>query len=222
MMHGSLPHKLRVLRARQGQTLIGAAKMLGIGRETLADLEKGLRQPTMPTLHKIAQGYGVDVEELLEEPVLAGKAEAPPETGQAPLEDDEQAATSRFLTLDADLLRTICESMAAHYENLAGRDVPPSRALGWWDVAPYDAAFVLAVVDVVLEGVQDGSIIDDENELIGLLRAAYRLAHFADALWSKSVEALGEEIERASVEMRFWQATERVELTEEQKEAIVS
>jgi len=112
--------------------------------------------------------------------------------------------------------------MAAHYENLAGRDVPPSRALGWWDVAPYDAGFVLAVVDVLLEGVKDGSIIDDENEIIPLLRAAYRLAHFADALWSKSVGALGEEIERASVEMRFWQATEHVELTEEQKESIVS
>jgi transcriptional regulator with XRE-family HTH domain len=77
MMHESLPAKLRVLRARQGLTLIEAAEKLGIGRDTLSDLERGRRHPVMPTLAKIAEGYGVPVEELLEEPVGAGKAEAP-------------------------------------------------------------------------------------------------------------------------------------------------
>jgi transcriptional regulator with XRE-family HTH domain len=81
MMHESLPAKLRVLRARQGLTLIEAAEKLGIGRDTLSDLERGRRHPVMPTLAKIAEGYGVPVEELLEEPVGAGKAEAP-ESGQ--------------------------------------------------------------------------------------------------------------------------------------------
>jgi transcriptional regulator with XRE-family HTH domain len=80
-MHGSLPAKLRVLRARQGLTLIEAAEKIGIGRDTLSDLERGNRHPVMPTLAKIAQGYGVPVEELLEEPALAGKAEAPTEAG---------------------------------------------------------------------------------------------------------------------------------------------
>src|SRR5215210_5121917 len=79
MMHGSLPAKLQVLRARQGLTLIEAAEKIGIGRDTLSDLERGNRHPVMPTLAKIAQGYGVPVEELLEEPQvsLAGKAKAP-------------------------------------------------------------------------------------------------------------------------------------------------
>ena len=67
MMHGSLPAKLQVLRARQGLTLIEAAEKIGIGRDTLSDLERGNRHPVMPTLAKIAQGYGVPVEELLED-----------------------------------------------------------------------------------------------------------------------------------------------------------
>src|SRR5215213_6112903 len=76
MMHGSLPAKLQVLRARQGLTLIEAAEKLGIGRDTLSDLERGNRHPVMPTLAKIAKGYGVPVEDLLGEPVVLGKAEA--------------------------------------------------------------------------------------------------------------------------------------------------
>jgi transcriptional regulator with XRE-family HTH domain len=78
MMHGSLPSRLRVLRARQGLTLIEAAEQLGIGRDTLSELERGNRHPVMPTLAKIARGYGVPVEELLGEPVLAGEREDGP------------------------------------------------------------------------------------------------------------------------------------------------
>ena len=92
MMHGSLPAKLQILRARQGLTLIEAAEKIGIGRDTLSDLERGNRHPVMPTLAKIAHGYGVPVEDLLEEPVLAGKAKAPdtgpPQASQEELTDD--------------------------------------------------------------------------------------------------------------------------------------
>src|SRR5215212_3821236 len=85
-MHGSLPAKLRVLRAREGLYLTDAAKKIGIGRDTLAALERGERRPAVPTLRKIADAYGVPVEELLEdqEPALAGKAKAP-DRGPAPL-----------------------------------------------------------------------------------------------------------------------------------------
>jgi transcriptional regulator with XRE-family HTH domain len=71
MMHGSLPAKLRVLRARQGLTLLEAAEKTGVGRDTLSSLEKGNQRPVMPTLAKLAQGYGVDVEEILETEELA-------------------------------------------------------------------------------------------------------------------------------------------------------
>jgi transcriptional regulator with XRE-family HTH domain len=91
MTHESLPAILRVLRARQGLTLIEAARKIGIGRDTLSDLERGNRHPVMPTLAKIAQGYGVPVEELLEEPTLTGpKAPAPSASGQ-PSEAGEEA-----------------------------------------------------------------------------------------------------------------------------------
>src|SRR5918993_2425307 len=72
MMQGSLAEKLRVLRARVGLSLTEAATRAGVTRDTLSDLEHGKRHPYMPTLSKIAKGYGVPVEELLEEPVLAG------------------------------------------------------------------------------------------------------------------------------------------------------
>jgi transcriptional regulator with XRE-family HTH domain len=66
-------------------TLIEAAEQTGVGRDTLSDLERGRRHPVLPTLAKIAQGYGVPVEDLLEEPVAAGKTVAPPSSEQPPL-----------------------------------------------------------------------------------------------------------------------------------------
>jgi transcriptional regulator with XRE-family HTH domain len=86
MMQGSLAERLRVLRARQGLSLTEASKRAGITRDTLSDLERSKRQAYMPTLAKIADGYGVPVEDLLEEPALAGKDEAPQEAGQLDLE----------------------------------------------------------------------------------------------------------------------------------------
>ncbi len=81
MMQGSLATKLRVMRAERGLTLRQEAPLLGVRPGTLSELERSARHPHDLTLAKIAKGYGVPVEELLEEPVLAGKAEAP-EAGQ--------------------------------------------------------------------------------------------------------------------------------------------
>ncbi len=77
MEQGSLAEKLRVLRARRGLSLLAASKQLGIDRHTLRRVELGVQEPQYPTLAKIAEGYGVPVEKLLEEPVFAGKGEAP-------------------------------------------------------------------------------------------------------------------------------------------------
>jgi transcriptional regulator with XRE-family HTH domain len=81
MMQGSLAMRLRVLRAERGLSLTEAAERAGIQRQTLALLERGERHPHDPTLAKIAQGYGVPVEDLLEEPVPL--AETPKEAGPA-------------------------------------------------------------------------------------------------------------------------------------------
>src|SRR5215212_2520097 len=79
MVQGSLAHRLRVLRAERGLTLREAASLTSVAKETISDIERGLRHPHDPTLAKIAKGYGVPVGDLLEEPVAAGKADAPPE-----------------------------------------------------------------------------------------------------------------------------------------------
>src|SRR5215211_4654687 len=74
-MDESLALKLRVLRAERGWTLNQAAERAGVQPETISDAEHGKRRPYTPTLTKIAKGYGVPVEELLEEPVLVGKVD---------------------------------------------------------------------------------------------------------------------------------------------------
>jgi transcriptional regulator with XRE-family HTH domain len=86
-MQGSLAHKLRVLRAERGLTLREAASLTGVAKETISDIERGLRHPHDPTLAKIAQGYGVPVGDLLGEPVPAGKAPAPQHEAGRPEEE---------------------------------------------------------------------------------------------------------------------------------------
>src|SRR5215210_5616804 len=81
MMQGSLAMRLRVLRAERGLSLTEAAERAGIQRQTLALLERGERHPHDP---KIAKGYGVPVDELLEEPVPLAEVS---ETGQTEAEE---------------------------------------------------------------------------------------------------------------------------------------
>jgi len=90
MMQRSLAERLRILRAREGLTLTEASERIGITRHTLSSLERGGQEPHYPTLAKIAKGYGVPVEELLQEPVPL--AEASQETGR--LEEERLEADS--------------------------------------------------------------------------------------------------------------------------------
>ena len=70
-MQGTLARKLRVLRAERGLTLREAEQLTGVDKDTLSKIERGLRHPYDVTLSKLAKGYGVPVEDLLEEPALA-------------------------------------------------------------------------------------------------------------------------------------------------------
>jgi len=98
MMQTSLALKLRVLRHRRGWTLTEAAAEAGIQRQTLAALERG-QHPRAPTLVKIAQAYGVPIDELAvedtEAPALAGKGKAP-ESGAR-----WEQTKAKLLSLDA-------------------------------------------------------------------------------------------------------------------------
>jgi transcriptional regulator with XRE-family HTH domain len=93
MMQGSLSSRLRLLRVQRGLTLQEASDVLGIDRHTLSSIERGTQTPHAPTLKKIAEGYGVPLENLLDleeeekqAAVLAtpGKVEAPLETQESP------------------------------------------------------------------------------------------------------------------------------------------
>src|SRR5215217_6705118 len=81
LMHGSLATKLRVLRAERGLTVRQVAELSGVAKETISQVERGERHPYDRTVAKLAHVYDVPVDELLEEPALAGKAKAP-DTGQ--------------------------------------------------------------------------------------------------------------------------------------------
>jgi transcriptional regulator with XRE-family HTH domain len=92
-MQDTLAWKLRVLRAERGLTLREAEELTGVDKDTLSKIERGLRRPYDVTLSKLAKGYGVPVEELLEEPVPL--AEAPREAG--PPEKSEEERRSGYL-----------------------------------------------------------------------------------------------------------------------------
>ena len=66
-MPGPIALKLRDLRVQRGLTQEQAAELARVTPRTLIDLESGKRPPYMPTLTKIARGYGVPLEELVEE-----------------------------------------------------------------------------------------------------------------------------------------------------------
>jgi transcriptional regulator with XRE-family HTH domain len=93
MMQTSLGRKMRLLRAKRGLTLRSAADLCGVTKETLSALERGTREPHDPTLAKIAKGYGVPVEELIEEPVpLAEAPEAGPTNERGSGKESENAS----------------------------------------------------------------------------------------------------------------------------------
>ncbi len=66
-MPGPIALKLRDLRVQRGLTQKQAAELARVSPQTLIALESGKRPPYMPTVTKIARGYGVPLEELVEE-----------------------------------------------------------------------------------------------------------------------------------------------------------
>ena len=111
MMQGSLAERLRILRARKGLTLTEASERIGITRHTLRSLERGGQEPHYPTLRKIADGYSVPVEELLEEPVPLGKAPESGSTGERSEEDTGQLNFNSVLS--AEQLHERAEGVAS-------------------------------------------------------------------------------------------------------------
>lgn len=112
-MQTSLGRKLRILRGERGLSMRSAADLCGVTKETLSALERGTREPHDPTLAKIAKGYGVPFEELLEEPVPLGEA-SPKNDGVSEGERREEEHECREILLGAAaLLEEIVETYKA-------------------------------------------------------------------------------------------------------------
>ena len=58
--------RLKALRRQQGLTQTALAKKAAISREYLARLEKGVQNPTLGTMAKLAKALKVGVVELLQ------------------------------------------------------------------------------------------------------------------------------------------------------------
>jgi transcriptional regulator with XRE-family HTH domain len=110
MMQKSLAARLRLLRARRGLTAKDAAQLLGVDRHTLRRAELGTQEVQYPTLAKIAEGYGVPVEDLLGlvEEVPASKAEAPQLTAEQFADHGIQTTSAEIAALN-ELLKTYTE-----------------------------------------------------------------------------------------------------------------
>ncbi|MDQ5827012.1 MAG: helix-turn-helix transcriptional regulator [Chloroflexota bacterium] len=118
-------------RLERGLTLRQAAEKTGVSKETISELERGLRKPHPPTLYKIADGYGIGVSDLLEQEekpeaslVGAGKAEAPQESGQPEATERRPTVPARdwAAELGAELHGMSDEEWARRLSGLATRE----------------------------------------------------------------------------------------------------
>jgi len=121
MTQTSLGHKVRVLRAERGLTLREEASRTGVAKETISDIERGLRHPHDPTLAKIAKGYGVPVEDLLKEP----EEEQPAPAGVAPQLNRGQFAEHGIEATEGEI--TVLNQILGAYTELAQTGAESTR-----------------------------------------------------------------------------------------------
>lgn len=57
--------KLREIRLKKSKSQGDVAKVLGVHRSYISGLERGKRNPSLLTVHKVAKALGVSVNELL-------------------------------------------------------------------------------------------------------------------------------------------------------------
>jgi transcriptional regulator with XRE-family HTH domain len=78
-----LAEKLKAAREAAGLSQVAAEAASGVHRVTISVFESGGRTPTLATLLKLAEAYGVDVAELIPRP-QKGAAAPVPEAAPAP------------------------------------------------------------------------------------------------------------------------------------------
>ncbi len=182
MMQGSLAERLRVLRAQRGLTLVEAAAKAGVGRDTLSNLERGRSHPVVPTLAKIAKGYGVPVEELLEEPVAAGKAEAPREAGPQEGRRPDSARVVASLRDHAQIFRALADRLMSGLEQVRPEELPALVFESVWVVNGASKMFRENVAPLLADAVPEVLAAGQEAEraLKAIERAVYAIGDRAE------------------------------------------
>jgi transcriptional regulator with XRE-family HTH domain len=127
-MSVDIGERIRSLRTARGLSQEEVARRTGIGLKSYGDLERGrTRDPHYSTLRGVARALGVRVEELLEEPALAGKAEASQETGHTEAEvgeeqrPDDEVTQRRIYSGLAEARALLLESTAELWDRLLDR-----------------------------------------------------------------------------------------------------
>jgi transcriptional regulator with XRE-family HTH domain len=80
--------RLKEERTLKGWSQRDLAEESGTNVDTISGIERGQHEPRPSTLRKLAAALGVQVRDLFEDPVLPGKAEAPP-TGPPDLDVED-------------------------------------------------------------------------------------------------------------------------------------
>ena len=60
----SVKNHLPALRSERGWTQAQLAKQLGVSRQTIISIERGKYDPSLPLAFKIAQAFGLPIEEI--------------------------------------------------------------------------------------------------------------------------------------------------------------
>jgi transcriptional regulator with XRE-family HTH domain len=99
-----LPHRLRTLRRQQTLSLEQLAQRTGLTKSYLSKLERGLSEPSISTVLRLAEAYGVGVSQLV---------------GTDDAAQDEVVSVVRVA--DREALQRGGLGSEYHYESLAGR-----------------------------------------------------------------------------------------------------
>jgi len=70
--------RIREERRKRGWNQTQLAEAAGLSLDTVSTLERGEHKPRPSSLRKLAKALGLSISELVGEPAIAGKAEAPP------------------------------------------------------------------------------------------------------------------------------------------------
>ena len=116
--------KIRAIRKSLKQTQKQLAKASGIGLNSIIRYEKGLRDPTISQLQRIAQGLGVPLVELLPEKDYGKTWLAYPAPPEEAFEQHQRATMARLRP---------CRECTYFSDNLLEHGTKPEDKVHWCD-----------------------------------------------------------------------------------------